>query len=283
MEPTTPAPPRFQIASRLGIFRDSANLPDPFGTGATFTIHRHGSSAQKAWFRDQVDNDPQTLLQFELMLSSDVSVLLPDEEKAVEAQRAKDKDHPLLPIVDRLTLAASERTLRRDATRKMLASGQMHLSDFMMLDREKDRLKEAIFLLKGWSAMPDADGAAIPFSEESARALLTCDSPLDGAGLDELLLSVDAWTFDFTGTVPTKEELPAKARVTKEDEKGVHFAVKHVIPGLTLGTAYQLFFIQKAREVALFRDQAIGEAAKNLPPSSGLTSSSGDGSARTGA
>lgn len=270
-----PAPPRFQIASRLGAFRDTAVISDPFGTGATFTIHRHGSRAYKSWFQRAVDKDPLTLLRLESMFSDDRIVLTKEEQETLLAEREKPAPgNPLVPIVDRLTIAHVEQSSRKDALRKLIDTGRMSPSE-MAGRQEQDTLEEAVFTLKSWEGMPGEDGALIPYSEEMARELLTNDTPLEGAGLDELILGVDAWTVEVTRIYEPGEEIPKEAISVETDDWT--YKIRIIIPGLTLGLAYQYLFLRRARDKSLFRDQALEAAAKNSEPSSDSSTSSGDG------
>lgn len=268
--PYIPAP-RFQIASRLGAFRDTAVISDPF-TSATFTIYRHNCAAYKKWFQAAVDRDPLTLLRLEGMFADDAQVLTAEESEILQTER--EKANPLVPVVDRLTLSTSEQASRRTALRKLIDTGKMTPSQ-MASRREDDILAEAMFLLKSWDGMPAEDGSLIPYSEDAARALLTNDTPLEGAGLDELILDVDAWTYEVEHKTEDGTEIVAGPVTDRTFET---YKVRHIIPGLTLGLAYQYLFLRRARDTSLFRDQVLGAAAKNSVPSSDGSSSSGDGS-----
>lgn len=277
-EAHTPAPPRFQIASRLGAFRDTATILDPFGTGAVFTIHRNGSKAHKAWFREQQDHDPMTLAVVESgLMQQSGTVLTKEEEEIVQTERQGKDPNALLPIVDRLTFTLAEQDIRREAMRRLFDSGRITPSEWVSRG-ENDLLKEALFALKGWDHMPsDEEGVMVPYSEEAARALLENDTPLEGAGIDDLILSVDAWSLEIEQegeTVPTEvtDAVPVIGGTGTWKWK-----TRIMIPGLTLGRAYQLLILNRSRDISLFRDRVLGEAAKNSEPSSDSINSSGDG------
>lgn len=274
-ETYVPAPARFQIASRLGAFRDIATISDPLGTGATFAIHRHGSRAYKVWFQRFVDKDPMTLLRLEAMFQDDRIILTKEEQDTLLAEREKtNPSNPLVPVVDRLTIANVEQSSRKAAMRKLIDTGQMTPSE-MAYRQEHDTLEEALFLLKSWDNMPSEDGSPIPYSEDVARELLTNDTPLEGAGLDELILGVDAWTVEVE--TETKDGVEYPLADVYERDGHYYIKVRLIIPGLTLGLAYQYLILRRARDTSLFRDQVMGAAAKNSEPSSDGSSSSGDG------
>lgn len=287
--PDTPAPARFQIASRLGALRDTVQISDPLRTGAMFTVGRSGSNSHKAWTKQRIASNPMTRIVAESMLATETVVLTPDETEIVNSERASSvngSSNPLLPVVDRLTLSASEQTLYRDALKRLMDSGELLPMDVISGRRDEDRLEEALYLLKTWDRMPDADGNEIPYSVEMARELLTNDTPLEGAGVDDLVLGVDAWTVEITEDYahPSLVDKTRPVKIVKtetvKNAEGVEvyrLTVRYIIPGLTLGLAYQLLILKTARDTAAFRDQVIEAAGKNSVPSSDSISSSGDG------
>jgi len=276
----TPAPPRFQIATRLGALRDTCTVPDPFGTTATFTLYRSGCQAHREWFRKRLDKDPQILLMAERAISENFPVLTLEEEKTLDKERENDvTPNPLLPIVDRLVIEGSQSKLQSAATRSLLESGRLKPSDLASRD-EDDRLDEALFTVKGWSDVPGDAETIVPFTPENARSLLTSDVELEeGAGIDDILHKIDAWMVDEIQTAKALPEGISENSVVRRTGAFVSWKTgkKIVRPGLTLGLAYQLYFLACAKNRSLFRDEVMSAAAKNYEPSSDSSSSSGDG------
>lgn len=254
---------KFQIASRIGAFRDSITLSDPLGTSARFIITRKGSNLHKQWGKEWMDSDPiMSAMSEEMVVGSDPIILTEEERKTVDTLRSSSKDQgvlSLLPIVDRLTDSAETLERNRTAIRKAVATGRVKYSD-AMFQGSRRYTEEALFLLR-WESLPDEEGNDIPYSPETARELLTNDTPLDGAGLDELLLAQDCAVI----TIPADPESdpPVLPR-------------RLLIPGLTLGGFYSLWVHWASEQKALFRDQVLEAAGKNsLPPSDQISSSGG--------
>lgn len=265
---------RFQIASRLGALRDTAVLSDPFPTSAKFTIRRKGSRAHQKWTQDYYDNNAFSSAYLEELALGDAPILLTEEETAALekshslAAGAADTDlgqslTSLTSIINRLCGVAVERDTHKKAVQSAIHSGRTTISKVFRAEKDKE-LEEAVFLLAGWESMPgqDDDGNEIqvPYTEQAARDLLTNDTPLEGCGLDELILSVPCWTLALNTDPPA----PHPTRI--------------IIPGLTLGQAYILWVHDRAEQLALFRDQVLETAGKNSLPSSDSSISSGDGS-----
>lgn len=279
-----PAPPRFQIASRLGAFRSTVQVSDPFGTSATFTINRAGSNAHKEWFSRQLDNDPFTLLSMEAMLSGkSPAVLSKDEEETVDKFRAAAEAdgfaRELLPIIDRLAHETAEYESRVGAMRQLYDKGKMRPSD-MGMRGEKTLLEEALFCLAGWSGMPDADGGEVAYSQDAARELLQNDTPLEDCPEDiqAMVLEREEWTLRIESAARKEGTASgwSEDRIREAEKEDGEESSRIMIPGLTLGKAYQLFILATARTSSFFRDQVIEAAAKNSePPSDGISSSGG--------
>lgn len=255
---------RFQVASRLGGFKDNVTLSDPFNTGALFTIIRKGSAKHREWAKQWLESDPMTAAMLEeQILGEDVVVITAEEQEVIKAARvaASNEVEHLLAIIDRVVGVRTEMDRTRIATRKALDSGRVTLADLatdtlrVLHDRQ-----EALFLLKGWEKLLDAEGAEIPYSPEVAEELLLNDTPLDGTGLDDLLLSIPCW------------RLEVKDYAEDGTETGSHF-IPRTDPVLlrlagpqqhfTLGRAYQLWFHWASEQSAHFRDQLVEEVAKN--------------------
>lgn len=279
---------RFQIASRLGGFRDTATIPDPFGTSAQFVIYRADSNAHRAWARGEMDRNP-VVTEIMLGIESPPPALSSDDEKIVTTLRAKvdadDTARLLVPIIDRLTAVTIERNLEREATKRALTEGKVKASDVMFQGMDQ-QLKEGKFILKDWSNLPADDGSTITFSIAMREALLTNDTPLDGEEVQALLLKQDCWTYkrplsddeidqaDGTREVLDVEDLGAVRTTTP---RTIHYKLT-VLPSVTtLGRAYLLYFLAKSRETALFRNAVMEAAGKNSAPSSDSITSSGDG------
>lgn len=265
---------RFQIASRLGGFRDTVRLSDPFGTGAVLTIRRKGSQANREWSTKYLEADPVSRSILEQQFLEDPIPVLTQEEQAqvLSAQKAAEgwtgesgiqkSLSTLLDIVDRLSTSKQESEGARRAVRRVIETGQVSLMDAISPSRQEAhrKLEEAIHLLSFWEGMPDADGSIIPYSPATCRELLTSDIPLEGAGLDDLLLTVDPWTLTIN-TAPEGEE-PKETRILRSR--------------LTLGTAYILWVHWVSERASHFRDLTLEAAGKNSPASSETSSSSGD-------
>lgn len=266
----TPPQPRFQIAARLGGFRDTITVPDPFGTPATFTLYRAGCNAYVEWQRDRMDANP-VLAEMMMGVDSLPPVLAADEQEAVDAARAKvdgdDTARALVPVIDRLTLTTTGRQLEREALRKAIAGGKLRPSDAFLRGAD-DQLAEALFTLRGWDGMPDETGALVPYTLDAARALLTNDTPLEGAGIDELVLAQAAWVVETPGA-PAEGDTPAAS------------PTRTILPGLTLGRAYLLYFLAVSADRARFRAETLEAAAKNSETPSGGSTLSGGGNDET--
>lgn len=263
-----PSPQSFQIASRLGGFRDTIVLSDPLGTSARFRIVRKHSNAHKKWAKERMDSDPIMAAMAEEMVVGEEPAILTQEEKAV-VEKAREQEGstpdaaslpPLLSIIDRLTNQAASAERNRTAIRRAVATGNVSYSDVLM-QGDRRYLEEALFVLK-WESMPDENGEDIPYSPSVARELLENDTPLSDAGLDDLLLAQDCATI----TIPVDEE--------EKDGEPRRF----LIPGLTLGRFYTRWAHWASEQKDLFRSRLMEEAAKNSPPPSDPISSSGGGS-----
>lgn len=260
---------RFAIATRLGALKDVATFSDPFGTSARFHIRRRGSRAHKDWLSSWSETSPVSSAYFEqLAVGESAAVLTDDERKTVDIARtgSSAQDDKLLAIIDRLTDTAAAESLYRNAVRSAVESGKTTYRKVIRVGEEK-QIEEALFLLAGWDAMPgqDDDGnpVEIGYSVDQARELMLNDTPLEGVGLDELILSVPAWCImsvePFDGTNDEKTSTPV------------------MIPGLTLGRAYVLWIHAQADLVSSFREEVMGAAAKNSVPPSEATTSPGGG------
>jgi hypothetical protein len=262
---TTPTPTvRFQIASRLGGFRDTLPFSDPFDTGARFHICRKGSAAHRTWFKRWQDEDPVSSRYLESVVTGDDKPeLTPDESATVQIARTSTDPAALslLPIIDRLSETYSELDRNRDAVREAIKAGELSPTDAIQRGQRK-RLEEALFLVSDWIGMLDETGAEVPFAPEALRSLLENDTPLEGAGIDELLLRHECWTW-----TPKAEE----GELSDSTPKPI------IIPGLTLGSAYILWIHHTASTAANFRDQLTEAAAKNSEPFSETTTISGNG------
>lgn len=277
--PVSVVSPRFQIASRLGGFRDTCTVSDPFGTSARFTIIRNGSNAHKAWFRSRLDSNPEIMLIAERAMVDDASLvpLTADEQKTVDAARPEQNPtiQSLLGVVDRLSTSSVEQNLRKSAMRSLLTSGKLKPSDWMTRG-EDEQLAEAVFVLSGWEDMPDDSGGVVPFDQDAATALLTLDIPMGESGID--LLAVEAWTVDIDRTGKEPPAGVPLSPIPPGDDGLFHWKEKIPNPLIqTVGQAYQLYFLHASRQRSLFRDQLVDAAGKNSDPSSDSTISSGDG------
>lgn len=275
---------RFQIASRLGALRDTALLSDPFQTSARFTIRRKGSRAHQKWTQDYYDNNAFSSAYLEELALGDAPILLTEEETtALEKSFSLSADTTiagmprvvesltsLASIINRLRGVAVERDTHKKAVQSAIRSGHTTISRVFRAEKEKE-LEEAVFLLASWDSMPgqDDDGNEIqvPYTEQAARDLLTNDTPLEGCGLDELVLSVPCWCLSLKGSSGVGSEIADEVSTEK----------RVIIPDLTLGQAYILWVHDRAEQLSLFRDQVLETAGKNSLPSSDSTSSSGDG------
>jgi hypothetical protein len=279
---------RFQIASRLGGFRDTATIPDPFGTSAQFVIYRADGNAHRAWARAEMDRNP-IVTEIMLGIESPPPALSSDDEKTVTTFRAKVEDDTarlLVPIIDRLTAATIERNLEREATKRALTDGRIQASDVMFQGMDQ-QLKEAKFILKDWSGVPADDGSTITFSSGMKEALLTNDTPLEGEEVQALLLKQDCWTYKRPLPDDEIDQADGSQEITdiKVGDDGartsttrtIHYKLT-VLPSVTtLGRAYLLYFLAKSRETALFRNATMEAAGKNSAPSSDSIILSGDG------
>lgn len=262
-EQTTTSTPtvRFQIASRLGGFRDVLPFSDPFDTGARFHICRKGSATHRAWFKRWQDEDPVSSRYLESVVTGDDKpVLTPDESAVVQTARtsADPAALSLLPIIDRLSETYSELDRNRDAVREAIKAGELSPTDAIQRGQRK-RLEEALFLVSAWTGMLDENGAEVHFAPEALRSLLENDTPLEGAGIDELLLRQECWTW------------------TPKAEEGEPNPAPIIIPGLTLGSAYILWIHHTASTASNFREQLTEAAAKNSEPFSETIITSGNG------
>lgn len=254
---------KFQIASRIGAFRDSISLSDPLGTSARFIVTRKGSNLHKKWAKEWMDSDPiLSAMSEEMVVGSDPIVLSEEEGKTVEALRTSSQDQgvlSLLPILGRLVETSESLERNRIAIRKAVASGRASYSDAMFQGARR-YTEEALFLLR-WESMPDAEGEDIPYSLETARELLENDTPLEDAGLDDILLSFDFATLTIPADLEADPPTPEK---------------KIIFPGLTLGRFYTSWTHHISEQKALFRDQVLEAAGKNsLPPSDQISLSGG--------
>lgn len=280
---------RFAIASRLGGFRSTVTLPDPFGTTATFTIHRKGSQAHAAWAKSRIDDDPiANAYASQLYLGDDVQVLTADEAKVVESARELHDFGTVLPsllaIIDRLTDSTLESNRGKEAVRRALSSGRVKLSD-LVTERQTRQINEALFLLAGWANMPDADGAEIPFSVDAARDLLLCDVPVIGVGIDDLLMSQKCWTLEIgsgnasegvAGAEDEQTEDPVDSADTINGKSSEPIPDPETITIInptihTVGQAYILWLNWVSESSGLFRNQTMEEAAKNSAAPSDLS------------
>lgn len=265
---------RFQIASRLGGFRNTVTLSCPFGTGATFTIRRKGSAAHREWAKSWLESDPMTSAMLEeQILGEESHTPLTEQESLIVDEARKEIIHaPLIPIIDRLVSTRTAVDQTRTATKKALASGRVTLADLAtnsfttIHDRE-----EALFLLKSWDKMPDADGDPIPHSREVAEELLLNDTPLTDAGLDDVLLSVPCWRIEVNDYAEDGTEIPRF--IPRTDPSLLKVTGHH----FTLGRAYQLWLHWASEQASHFRDKTIEAAAKNSVPPSDPAISSGGG------
>jgi hypothetical protein len=260
-----PSPQRFQIASRLGGFRDTITLSDPLGTSARFLIVRKHSNLHKKWAKDWMDSDPiMSAMSEEMVVGDDPVILTKEEKERLDAIRGRDVKDPdilsLLPIIDRLTDHAGSAERNRVAIKKAVSTGRVKYSDAMM-QGDRRYLEEALFVLR-WESMPDENGDDIPYSPSTARELLENDTPLTDSGLDDLLLSQECATIAIPGD-------PDASPPTEPQ--------RFIIPGLTLGRFYIRWSHWASEQKALFRDRLMEEAAKNSPPPSDPISSSGGG------
>lgn len=268
-----PSTTRFQIASRLGALKDTVVLSDPFPTSAQFIIRRKGSRAHDDWTTKYIDNDPFSSAYLGELITGDISIPLTAEENELLDKAAKltteDEDvkasvSGLCKLIDRLRGASIEMNYDKRAKRAALSTGRAKVSDVTRASSRK-QLEEALFLLAGWEEMPgqDDDGNEIqvPYTEQAARDLFTNDTPLEGCGLDELILSVPCWTHAMAVGEEAAQKDPMRI----------------IIPGLTLGQAYILWVHDRAEQLALFRDQVLETAGKNSLPSSDSSILSGDG------
>jgi len=263
---TSPSPQKFQIASRLGGFRDTITLSDPLGTSARFLIVRKHSNLHKKWAKDWMDSDPiMSAMSEELVVGDDPAVLTKEESGKLEEIRTREVKDPdilsLLPIIERLTDQAGTVERNRTAIRKAVSTGRVKYSDAMM-QGDRRYLEEALFVLR-WESMPDENGDDIPYSPSLARELLENDTPLADSGLDDLLLSQDCATITIPGDPDASP--PTEPR-------------RFIIPGLTLGRFYARWAHWASEQKDLFRSRLLEEAAKNSPPPSDQISSSGGGS-----
>lgn len=285
---------RFQVASRLGGFRDTVTLSDPFGTGATLKVRRKGSAVHREWGKKWLNEDPLTRSMMEEQILGDVPVVLTEEEqKTVEMARqamesAKElKDQPavarhvpdLLGVIDRLADTRADLASNRTAIRRALSSGEITIADVAAGSIDlKRRMDEASFLLVGWDNFPDADGNPIPYDPTVVRELLANDTPLEGAGLDELLVRVEPWTIKIetkpeheTDNTVAGRAFPETAPAPVPDPP-----VILIRPNLTFGRAYILWLHWVSERADLFRGQLMEASAKNsVPPSEASTSPGG--------
>lgn len=261
---------RFAIATRLGALKDIATFSDPFGTSARFHIRRRGSRAHKDWLSSWSETSPVSSAYYEqLAVGESAAVLTKDEKVLVESLRSRlpDKEpevHGLIAVIDRLTDTAAAESLYRNAVRSAVESGKTTYRKVIRVGEEK-QIEEALFLLAGWDAMPgqDDDGnpVEIAYSLDQARELMLNDTPLEGVGLDELILSVPAWCLT----------------IDEQQEDGSTAPRKVIFPGLTLGRAYVLWVHAMSDLISSFREEVMGAAAKNSAPPSEATTSPGGG------
>lgn len=268
---------RFQVASRLGGFRDTVTLSDPFGTGATLKVRRKGSAAHREWGKKWLNDNPLTRSMMEEQILGDVPVVLTEEEqKDIEVARGMTSEgtvSKLVAIVDRLADTRADLTSNRTAIRRALSSGEITIADMVAGTVDlKRRLDEASFLLVGWDNFPDADGNPIPYDPAVVRELLANDTPLEGAGLDELLIQVEPWTIK----IDTKPEEATTEGVIPDPP------VILIRPNLTFGRAYILWLHWVSERADLFRGQLMEASAKNSVPPSEASTSPGGGTSSEG-
>lgn len=267
---------RFQIASRLGGFRDTAALSDPFGTGATLYVRRKGSSAYWEWGKGWLNNDPITRsVMEEQILGSTPVVLTKEEEEVVETARkaASNETEKLLSIVDRLVDTKQDLDQSSTAIRRALATGRVTIADIAAGSLDlKRKMDEAAFLLAGWDNFPDGEGNPIPYDQETVRELLTDETPLQGVGMDQLLLSVEPWTI----RIEQGEAAVESAQEAAEAPEPLPPIIL-IRPGLTFGRAYALWLHWASERADLFRGELVEAATKNsAAPSDPNISSGGD-------
>lgn len=275
---------KFQIASRLGGFRDTTDLSDPFGTGAVFTIVRKGSATHREWSKTWLESDPITSAMLEEQILGDDLIVLTDEEVGkVEAARALVPKQPaseslqpvvvalssILPVIDRLVSSKADLDRTRAAAKRALASGRVTLTDLVSGSFQSlQQLQEAVFLLRHWKHFPDADGADIPYSGETAEELLQNDTPLDDPDLIPLLVSLPCWRIEVKDYTDDGTPIEGSERfIPASSSRSV----------LTLGRAYQRWIHWASEQTAHFRTRLVEEVVGNSEPPSDQTISSGGG------
>lgn len=247
---------KFKLASRLGILRDTFNMPDPFGTGATFTILRAGSDELQAWAQSYIDTDPATQFDLEMSLSDNsfAGILLPDEQMIVDDLRKSTEVGVtrLIPVIDRLTSTAGFAAGRREAMKSAITSGRLKPAEYFKRNQVM-RWAEAVKTIKGWSNMPgmddDGDDILIEFLQENVEALITNNTPVEENG-------------------PLAEIVKGIPELYDENKET---GVRTFAADLTLGEAYTRIFLSKSADRDNFRAKVMEEAAKNSEPPSVLT------------
>ncbi|OQC42265.1 MAG: hypothetical protein BWX64_00282 [Acidobacteria bacterium ADurb.Bin051] len=162
---------RTNLSRRFVAFRDSREVPDPWGFGTVWTIRREGAAAV--------------------------------QRALGEIQRKNPIARAAINATARATLAASLRSggnadeLARAALEREVGRFELGEEDLERLSA--DAAENVLARIAGWEGLTDEDGAPIPYSEAAARELLAASDFVDDGlpyGGQELGRALSQWILE---------------------------------------------------------------------------------------